>query len=182
MDEHLDLSEKKLTEELVYDGMLLKVRRTQVELPDGTEAAREWIDHPGASAVIPYFTNGETLLVRQFRYPLGRVTLEIPAGKLDPGESALDCAARELREETGFVGGELIKVGAVVTTPGFTNEVIHLYVCKDPSPGTAQPDTGEFINCLRLPVAEVFQHIADGRIQDGKTVTAFLVARLKGLL
>ena len=96
------------------------------------------------------------------------MTLEIPAGKLDPGESALDCAARELREETGFVGGELIKVGAVVTTPGFTNEVIHLYVCG-PVAGDRPARYGEFINCLRLPVAEVFQHIADGRskTEDG---------------
>lgn len=178
----MDLVEKKRDEELIFDGTLLKVRRTRVELPDGNEAVREWINHPGASAVIPFFTGGETLLVKQFRYPLGRVTLEIPAGKLDPGESTLACAIRELSEETGLVGGEFIKVGTVATTPGFTNEVIHLYVCQDPSTGAAHPDAEEFINCLRLPVTEVFARIADGRIQDGKTVTAFLLARLHGLL
>lgn len=178
----MDLVEKKRGEELVFDGTLLKVRRTRVELPDGQEAVREWINHPGAAAVIPLFANGDTILVRQFRYPMGRVTLEIPAGKIDPGESTRDCAIRELSEETGLVGGELIEVGAVATTPGFTNEVIHLYVCRGPSPGTAHPDAEEFINCLRLPVAEVFQRIADGQIQDGKTVTAFLLARLRGII
>ena len=178
----MDLVEKKRDEEVVFDGTLLKVRRTRVELPDGNVAVREWINHPGASAVIPVFKSGETILVKQFRYPIGRETLEIPAGKLDPGESTLDCAIRELSEETGLVGGKFIKVGATVTTPGFTNEVIHLYVCQDPTPGAAHPDAGEFINCLRLPVAEVFQRIADGQIQDGKTVTAFLLARLQGLL
>lgn len=178
----MDLVEKKRDEEMVFDGTLLKVRRTRVVLPDGKDAVREWINHPGASAVIPVFKNDETLLVRQFRYPMGRAMLEVPAGKIDPGESTLDCAIRELSEETGLVGGEFVKVGAVATTPGFTNEVIHLYICKDPSPGAAHPDAGEFINCLRLPVAEVFQRIAEGQIQDGKTITAFLLARLQGLL
>ena len=178
----MDLVEKKRDEEMVFDGTLLKVRRTRVVLPDGKDAVREWINHPGASAVIPVFKNDETLLVRQFRYPMGHAMLEVPAGKIDPGESTLDCAIRELSEETGLVGGEFVKVGAVATTPGFTNEVIHLYICKDPSPGAAHPDAGEFINCLRLPVAEVFQRIAEGQIQDGKTITAFLLARLQGLL
>src|SRR5690554_230079 len=131
----MDLVEKKRDEEMVFDGTLLKVRRTRVVLPDGKDAVREWINHPGASAVIPVFKNDETLLVRQFRYPMGRAMLEVPAGKIDPGESTLDCAIRELSEETGLVGGEFVKVGAVATTPGFTNEVIHLYICKDPSPG-----------------------------------------------
>lgn len=178
----MDLTEKKLAEELVYDGNLLKIWRTRVKLGDGSETYREWIKHPGAAAIIPLLPEGETLLVRQFRYPLGRETLEIPAGKLDPGESPLACAARELSEETGLVGGELVKVGSIVTTPGFTNEVIHLFICRNPSPGPAHPDEGEFINLLRLPLAEVFQRIKDGQIQDGKTVLAFLLARAQGLL
>ncbi|HHT49531.1 MAG TPA: NUDIX hydrolase [Firmicutes bacterium] len=178
----MDLTEKKQAEELVYDGTLLKIWRTKVILADGTETFREWINHPGASAVIPVFTGGDTLLVRQFRYPIGRETLEIPAGKLDPDETPLVCAARELSEETGLVGGELLKVGSVMTTPGFTNEVIHIFVCRDPLPGPAHPDEGEFVNGLRLSVDEVFQRIMEGRIQDGKTIIAFLFARAQGLL
>lgn len=178
----MDLIEKKRDEELVYDGTLLKIQRTRVELPDGQEAFREWVNHPGASAVIPVFEGGETLLVRQFRYPVGCEMLEIPAGKIDPGESTLACATRELSEETGLIGGEYVKVGSVLTTPGFTNEVIHLYVCRNPSPGPVHPDEGELINCVRFPVDEVFQRIARGQIQDGKTVTAFLLARMQALL
>ncbi len=178
----MDLTEKKQTEELVYDGTLLKIWRTKVKLIDGNETFREWIRHPGAAAIIPLFPNGDTLLVRQFRYPIGRETLEIPAGKIDPGESPFTCAARELSEETGLVGGELVKVGSVMTTPGFTNEVIHLFVCRNPSPGPVHPDEGEFINILRLPLDEVYQRIMDGRIQDGKTMIAFLMARAQGLL
>ncbi|NLY90236.1 MAG: NUDIX hydrolase [Firmicutes bacterium] len=178
----MDLTEKKQTEELVYDGTLLKIWRTKVKLADESETYREWIKHPGAAAVIPLFPEGDTLLVRQFRYPIGRETLEIPAGKLDAGESPLACAARELSEETGLVGGELVKIGSIVTTPGFTNEVIHLFVCRNPSPGPAHPDEGEFINGLRLPLDEVFHRIMDGQIQDGKTVIAFLFARAQGLL
>ncbi|HEY8392770.1 MAG TPA: NUDIX hydrolase [Capillibacterium sp.] len=178
----MDLTEKKQEEELVYDGTLLKIWRARVKLADGSETYREWIRHPGAAAVIPLFPGEETLLVRQFRYPIGRETLEIPAGKLDPGEAPPACAARELSEETGLVGGELVKVGSIMTTPGFTNEVIHLFVCRNPSPGPAHPDAGEFINTLRISVSEVFQRILDGRLQDGKTVLAFLLARAQGLL
>ncbi len=182
MGEGMNLIEKKRAEELVYDGTLLKIWRTQVELADGQQAVREWIKHPGAAAVIPVFPNGDTLLVRQFRYPVGRETLEIAAGKIDPGETPLECAVRELSEETGLVEGEFIQVGTVITTPGFTNEEIHLYVCQHPSRGPVHPDDGELIGCIRVPLTEVFQQIADGRIKDGKTVMAFLLARAKGVI
>lgn len=180
--EGMNLIEKKRAEELVYDGILLKIRRTQVELGNGQTAVREWIKHPGAAAVIPVFSNGDTILVRQFRYPVGRETLEIPAGKIDPGETPLECAIRELSEETGLVEGDFVQVGTVITTPGFTNEEIHLYVCKNPSLGPAHPDDGELIGGIRIPLAEVFQQITDERIKDGKTVMAFLLARAKGVI
>jgi ADP-ribose pyrophosphatase len=180
--EGMNLIERKRAEELVYDGTLLKIWRTQVELENGQEAVREWIKHPGAAAVIPVFPNGDTLLVRQFRYPVGRETLEIPAGKIDPGETPLECAVRELSEETGLVAGDFVPVGTVITTPGFTNEEIHLYVCQNPSLGPAHPDDGELIGGIQIPLAEVFRQIMDERIKDGKTVMAFLLARAKGLI
>ncbi len=178
----MDLKEKKLGRDLVYDGSLLKVYCDQVELVNGKKTVREWINHPGAAAVIPLLDGKKTILVKQFRYPIGRETLEIPAGKLDPGESPLECAARELREETGLFGGELIKIGSLVTTPAFTNEEIHLYVNRKPSLGCSDTDEGEFINTVLLPVKEVFIWIEEGKIKDAKTVMAFLLAKTKGLL
>lgn len=178
----MDLLEKKLTRELVYDGNLLKVFRDQVELGNGNKSTREWINHPGAAAVIPLLAQGETLLVRQFRYALGRETLEIPAGKIDPGESPLDCAVRELREETGLFAGEFKPIGSFVTTPGFTNEEIHLFLSQHSSRGSAVPDQDELLNLVLLPCDKVFTLIMNGRIKDAKTITAFLLARTKGLI
>ncbi|NLW56976.1 MAG: NUDIX hydrolase [Firmicutes bacterium] len=178
----MDLAEKKLFRELVFDGSLLKVYRDQVELGNGRQATREWVNHPGAAAVIPLLDTGETLLVKQYRYALGRVTLEIPAGKIDPGETPSACAARELREETGLFGGELEPVGSFVTTPGFTNEEIHLFLSRHSSRGAAVPDQDELLNLVLLPCDEVFARIMDGRIKDAKTIIAFLLARTRGLL
>ena len=178
----MNLSERKLIQELVYDGNLLKVFRDQVELGNGNQSTREWIKHPGAAAIIPLLENGETLLVRQFRYAIGQETLEIPAGKIDPGESPLDCAVRELREETGLFGGEFEPLGSFVTTPGFTNEEIHLFVSKHSSRGSALPDEDELLNLALLTCDEVFMRITEGRIKDAKTIIAFLLARAKGLL
>ena len=178
----MDLAEKTLSRELVYDGSFLKVFRDQVELGNGKQATREWVHHPGAAAVIPLLETGEILLVRQYRYALGRETLEIPAGKIDPGESPLACAARELREETGLFGGEFEPLGCFATTPGFTNEEIHLFLSRHSSWGTAVPDQDELLNLVLLPRDEVFAQIKDGRIQDAKTMIAFFLARAKGLL
>ena len=178
----MNLTEKKLSQELVFDGNLLKLYRDQVELSNGKKSMREWINHPGAAAIIPLLSNGETLLVRQFRYPLGRETLEIPAGKIDSGESPLACAVRELREETGLFAGEFIKIGSLLTTPGFTNEEIHLFLSKNSSRGSADTDEDEFINTIVLPIDKVFQMMMEGQIKDAKTIVAFLLARTRGLL
>lgn len=178
----MDLEEKKLDRDLVYDGSLLKVYCDQVELVNGKQTVREWINHPGAAAVLPVLDGKETILVKQFRYPITRETLEIPAGKLDPGESPLDCAARELKEETGLFGGELIKIGSLVTTPAFTNEEIHLYLSKNPSMGSSDTDEGEFINTVILSLEKVMLWIEEGKIKDAKTITAFLMAKAKGLI
>lgn len=178
----MDLKEKKLTSALVYDGVLLKLYRDDVALPDGEKSVREWIDHPGAAAVIPLVEDGQVLLVRQFRYPIGRETLEIPAGKLDPGESPRECAKRELQEETGFSGEDFIRIGAFVTTPAFTNEVIHLFLARNLTDGTAATDFDEFINTVKLPLDEVLKRIEDGTIMDAKTIIAFLLALKLGLL
>lgn len=176
MDE--DLIEVKLSSVSVYDGKLLHVKKDTVQLPNGHQATREWIKHPGASAVIPVLPDGRIVLVRQYRYPVQQITLEIPAGKLDsPEEDPYDCAMRELQEETGYTTPQLIKLTTIATTVGFTDERIHIYAAKDLTPGKQNPDDDEFIHVLKVPLSEAAHMITDGRICDAKSVTAILMLR-----
>ena len=174
MDENL--IEKKISSEDIFDGVLLHVKRDMVELPNGHKSTREWIKHPGASAVVPILPNGNIILVKQFRYPVNKVTIEIPAGKLDSeGEDPLICAERELSEETGFTAGKIRKLTSIATTVGFSNEWIHLYVAEDLKPGKQHTDEDEFINCLKVPIKDALQMIDEGKIFDAKSVIAILL-------
>ena len=170
------LIEKKITSTKVYQGSFLKIYQDKVMLPDGREASREYIKHPGATAVVPITEDGHIVMVRQYRYPVGKVTLEIPAGKLDAGEEPLICAQRELKEETGYVADSWTKLTSLLTTPGFTDEVIHLYKAEGMRFDKACPDEDEFIHtCLYTP-EELRQMIADETITDAKTLIALLMA------
>lgn len=174
MDE--DLIEKKISEESIFDGRLLHVRRDTVLLPNGHETIREWVKHLGASAVLPVMEDGSVILVRQYRYPVGRVTLEIPAGKLDvPGEDPLECAKRELKEETGYSAAHYEKIFSLATTVGFSDEWIHIYLAEGLTAGKDCPDEDEFINAVRMPLSEALEKVYDNTIIDGKTVTALLM-------
>ena len=174
MDENL--IEKKISSEDVFDGVLLHVKKDTVELPNGHTAPREWIKHPGASAVIPILPNGDIIMVKQYRYPVGKVTLEIPAGKLDAeGEDPLVCAERELSEETGFTAGKIWKLTTIATTVGFSNEWIHLYAAQDLKPGKQHPDDDEFIKYLKIPLKEAVQMVEEGKIFDSKSIIAILL-------
>ena len=174
MDE--DLKETKLSSEDVYDGVLLHVKRDVVKLPNGHEAVREWIRHPGASSVIPLLPDGNIILVRQYRYPVGKVTLEVPAGKLDaPGEDPLLCAKRELEEETGYHAERMWKLTTIATTVGFSNEVIHLYAAEGLTPGKEHPDEDEFIHSVKVPLSEAVKMVEDGRIYDAKSAVSILM-------
>ena len=176
-DLDLDLIETQVGSEDIFDGALLHVKRDTVKLPNGNQATREWIKHPGASAVIPVLPDGRIVLVRQYRYPIGRVTLEIPAGKLDaPDEDPLYCATRELSEETGYQAERIEKLTTIATTVGFSNECIHLYIAEGLTPGEQHPDEDEFIHVVKLPLAEAVQMVLDGRIYDAKSVTSILLA------
>ena len=173
MDEKL--IEKKISSENVFDGVLLHVKKDTVELPNGYQAPREWIKHPGAAAVIPLLPDGNIILVKQFRYPIGQVTLEIPAGKLDAeGEDPLDCANRELSEETGYTAGKIWKLTSIATTVGFSNEWIHIYAAEDLTPGKQHPDDDEFINYLKVPLNDAVKMVEEGKIFDSKSVIAIL--------
>ena len=173
-----NLIEKKLSSEDVFDGVLLHVKRDKVRLPNGHEAIREWIKHPGASAVIPLLPDGNVIFVRQYRYPVGRVTLEVPAGKLDlPGEDPIKCAERELSEETGYTAEKIWKLTTIETTVGFSNEVIHIYAASGLHSGKQHPDDDEFINCVKIPLEKAFEMVRRGEIKDVKTAIAILLLR-----
>jgi ADP-ribose pyrophosphatase len=169
-----DLTEHRVSGELVYDGTLLKVHRDVVKLPDGSEGTREFIRHPGAVAILPLFDDGRILLERQFRYPHGREFIELPAGKLEPGEPHLETAKRELLEETGYAAERWKRLGVIHTAIAYTDEAIELFLAEKLSLTARKLDAGEFLETLIVPFAEAMTMIRDGRITDAKTVTGLL--------
>jgi ADP-ribose pyrophosphatase len=170
-----DLSEHPVSSELVFDGKLLKVRRDVVRLPDGGEATREYIRHPGAVAIVALFDEGTVLLERQFRYPHRRAFIEVPAGKLDPGEPPLATAKRELLEETGHEALEWTRLGTMHTAIAYTDEAIELFLARRLSrTGNARLDPGEFLETLVVPFEEALAMVRDGRITDSKSVCSLL--------
>lgn len=171
-----DLIEKQLTSKQVYQGKFLKIFEDTVRIPNGRDASREYVKHPGATAVVAITDDGRVAMVRQYRYPVDKVTLEIPAGKLDAGEEPLVCAKRELKEETGYVAERWTKLTSLLTTPGFTDEVIHIYKAEDMRFDVACPDEDEFIHTELYTPSELRRMIADETIVDAKTIVALLMA------
>ena len=175
-NEDKNLVEKKISSEKVFDGVLLHVRKDEVELPNGHKSIREWIKHPGAASVIPLLPDNQIILVRQFRYPVNQVTLEVPAGKLDAeNEDPYECAVRELSEETGYTAEKLWKLTTIATTVGFSNEFIHLYAATDLKPGKQHPDSDEFINVVKVPLTAALHMIETGKIIDAKSIISILL-------
>lgn len=169
-----DLSETFLEGEEVFSGRLLKVHRDRVRLPDGSEAVREYIRHPGAVAIVALFEDGRVLLERQFRYPLAREFIEIPAGKLEPGEDSLETARRELLEETGYVAAEWRRLGLIHNAIGYSDEGIELWAARGLEMREQKLEQGEFLEVFTLPLAEAQDMVRDGRITDVKTITGLL--------
>ena len=172
-----DLTERFVSGEQVFDGTLLKVRRDTVRLPDGSEGTREYIRHPGAVAIVPLFDDGRILLERQFRYPHGREFIEVPAGKVDPGEPHLETAKRELLEETGYAAKEWQRLGVIHTAIAYTDEAIELFIARKLSHLGKKLDQGEFLETLTVGFDEAIAMIRDGRITDAKTVAALLLVK-----
>ena len=177
MDENT-IREVPFASETIYDGKILHVERWQVTCPNGRSAVREIVVHKGAAAVVPVYPDGTTLLVRQHRVAVDRVTLEIPAGKLDSaGEDPLDCAVRELEEETGLRAGRMTLLTSLLTTPGFCTEKIAIYLAQDLTQGQTHPDEDEFLDLVRMPLEEAVELVMRGEIRDGKTICGLLMAK-----
>ncbi len=164
------LTETELTSETVFKGRLLHVKFDRVRLPNGGESSREYIVHPGAVVIIPVFENGDLLLERQYRYPLHRDFIELPAGKIDPGEDDLACAKRELEEETGYTAGEWREVTTIYPCIGYSDERLAFYLARGLVPGKLKRDPDEFLEILRVPFGEAMDWLRSGRICETKTV------------
>ncbi len=173
------LVERRVRRREIYHGKSVNFRVDLVRLPNGRPASREFLDHPGAVAVLPFLDPRTVVLVRQYRYPVGRVTYEIPAGKLARGEDRLACLRRELREETGFSARDIRPMLSYWPVPGFSNEVLHLYVARDLKPGPARPDDDEFIEAEAVPLETALRWVFSGKIRDSKTVIALLASKVK---
>jgi ADP-ribose pyrophosphatase len=169
------LTETKVSSESVFDGKLLHVRRDTVRLPDGGLATREYVVHPGAVLIVPVLPDGRLVVERQYRYPVGRVFLEFPAGKLDPGEAELATAQRELVEEAGYTATAWTPLGRIHSVVGYSNEAIDFFIAEGLTHVGAKLDDGEFLEIVTMSLDEMLAALDSGGITDAKTVAALLL-------
>ena len=170
----MELIEKKLSGETIFEGHVVRLYRDTVEMPDGRRATREVVRHPGAVAVAPYTDDGKVIMVRQYRYPFARVMLEVPAGKLDGAEDPMDAAKRELSEETGGTAATWKYLGEFDSTVAIMDERIHLYLAEGLTFSEQHLDEGEFLSVEAIPLEELYRMIMAGEIKDGKTQAILL--------
>jgi ADP-ribose pyrophosphatase len=166
----VELKETRIDGGVAYDGPFLKVERDQVRLPDGSISHREFIRHPGAVVILPLLPDGRVLLERQFRYPNGQVFIEFPAGKIDPGEAHLDCAKRELEEETGYTAATWRFVCTIHNAIAYSDEHLELFLAEDLVAGEQKLDEGEFLETFSATVPELLEMVRRGEITDVKTI------------
>ena len=180
--DEIHLVEEKLASELVFKGILLEVHKDEVRLPNGVSSIREYIAHPGAVVILAFLDNGNLLFERQFRYPLRRVFLELPAGKIDPGEEIQITAQRELLEETGYSAREWSHLGVMYPCIGYSDERIEIFLARGLShTGSNNLDHNEFLDVLEISPADAKKAVWDGEITDAKTITAlFWLERVLG--
>ena len=164
------LTERLLHPQTLLEGGFLTVRRDTVALPDGTSATREYVVHPGAVAVVPVLDDGRLVMVRQFRYPLGQVLLEFPAGKIDPGEPVWNCARRELREETGYTAQQWARACHIHNAAAYSTEGIEIWFATGLQPGSQSLDTGEFLEVVEVTEQELDALAQSGQLTDVKTL------------
>lgn len=170
----MTMEEKTMKCERVYEGRIINVRVDTVELPDKKYSKREIVEHPGAVGIVPITSNKEIVLVKQFRKPVEGVLLEIPAGKIESEEEPAICAVRELEEETGFKTDNIQHLLKFYTTPGFSNEIIYIYIAEDLKEGTINLDEDENIETVKIPIEDALKKIRSGEIEDAKTIVGIL--------
>ncbi|MBQ7038290.1 MAG: NUDIX hydrolase [Clostridia bacterium] len=171
----MNLHEKTVSQDVRFRGHVINLRVDDILLPNGNPATREVVEHPGGVCVAALTDERELLFVRQFRYPYGEVLLELPAGKLDRGgEDPLEAGKRELREETGAVANRYRSLGKLYPSPGYCDEIIHLYLAEDLSFGESDPDEDEFLECERIPLDRAVEMVLQNEITDAKTQVAIL--------
>ena len=170
--------EVTLSSQSIFQGKIISLQVDTVKLPDGSEATREIVRHPGAVAVLAIH-EGKMVVVEQYRKPLNKSEIEIPAGKLDPGESPATAAMRELKEETGYTTDSLIPLGSYYTSPGFADEIIYVYAAENLQQGEMQLDEDEFLQVTELTLEEAYEAMRQGRIHDAKTIHALYAWHLR---
>lgn len=176
------MSEKILSSQRIFKGKILTVNLDQVLLENGHRSTREVVLHPGAVAILPVLDDGSVILVKQFRYPIDMELLEVPAGKLDEGESPEQCAMRELEEETGYKAEKIELLGYIFTTPGFSNEKIYLYTARNLIKTQQKLDHDEILKIEVLKASEVITMALNGEIVDAKTLALIFLAKEKGVI
>ena len=169
--------EKQIETSTVYEGLIVDVRLDKAELENGNQVKREVIVHPGGVAIVPVTSDREVLMVRQFRYCIGEELLEIPAGVLESGELPIDCARRELSEETGCTAGRLIDLGAIYPSPGISKETLYIFLALDLAEGEMHLDDDEFLSVEKVPLDELVKKILANEIKDGKSIIGIMKAR-----
>ena len=174
----MELTEKTLSSETIFDGRILHVRRDTVLLPNGHQSTREVVDHPGGVGILALDDQNRVLIVSQFRYPYEEVLREIPAGKLEYGEDPAEAARRELREEAGAVAGSFQSLGELYPSPGYCGEIIRMYLARELSFGDTDPDEDEFLGLERVPFSQLVEQVLSGEIKDAKTIAAVLKTKL----
>ena len=174
----MELTEKTLSSEKIFDGRILHIRRDTVLLPNGHQSTREVVDHPGGVGVLALDDQDRVLIVSQFRYPYEEILREIPAGKLEYGEDPAEAAVRELREETGAVAGSFQSLGELYPSPGYCGEIIRMYLARELSFGDTDPDEDEFLGLERVPFSQLVEQVLSGEIKDAKTIAAVLKTKL----
>ena len=179
----MKLTEKTLIHQVVFEGKIINMRQDTVLLENEKTATRDVVEHPGGVCVLPLTDAGEIIMVKQFRYPYKEVLLEIPAGQLDKGnEDPLDCGKRELEEETGMTAEEYLSLGKMYPSPGYCDEIIHMYLAKGLHPSKQHLDEDEFLEVYKIPFETVLSEILSGQLTDAKTQIAVLkAARILGL-
>ena len=166
------LAEKRISGETAYQGSFFQVQRDKVLLPDNKESTREYIRHPGAAVILPLLENGHVILERQFRYACNDIFIEVPAGKIDKGEAVLECAKRELKEETGYEAEEWRYLTTIHNALGYSNEHLEIFLARKLKKGEQKLDEGEFIDIFTMHYKELLDMVKQGKVTDVKTVIA----------